>query len=54
MKLLAYMNDMINTYMKASNVDQKTGRAVKASEVEAAKNHMALAMEKYEMFARNY
>lgn len=53
-KLLAYMNDMINTYMKASNVDQKTGRAVKASEVEAAKNHMALAMEKYEMFARNY
>ncbi len=53
-KLLGYMNDLINTYMKANNVDQKTGGTLKEKEVKAAKEHMALAMEKYEMFARNY
>ncbi len=53
-KLLAYMNDMIDTYMKANKVDQKTGGEPKEKEVKAAKEHMALAMEKYEMFARNY
>ncbi len=52
-KLLGYMEDVINTYFTANKVSQKEGKQVSQKEQEKAKQHLKLAMEKYEIAARN-
>ncbi len=52
--LLKYMNDVIDTFFLASGVRQEGERPVSEKTRNAAQNHMALAMEKYEMCARKF
>ncbi len=56
-RLLEYMEDAINTFFKANGVSYgKDGKAknLSAKERDAARQHLALAMEKYEIAARNF
>ena len=51
-EFLEVMNDLINTYFTANGVKQEGRGSVKEKDKKAAKQHMALALEKYELFAR--
>ena len=51
-EFLAVMEDVIKTYFTANGVKQDGKGAVKEKDKKAARQHMPLALEKYELFAR--
>ncbi len=53
-QLLNYMNDVIKTFFTSNGVADLGEKAISKKDQETAKKHMALAMEKYEMYVRTF
>ena len=51
--LLDYVNDIIDTFMKANGVSERADEAVDKKEQESAREHMKTALKEYETYVRS-